>query len=331
MNDSPGGMAVYDPCVETEFVVEPVSRLTPWPVNFEPFLQPAVTASPEGPANFIFPTEHMAAAVSQHMSARGNRQSWSTPQAGQFASCPTSQNLAKWDAMNEVSTDGDPLLEKFMMTKTASACDASDSTAASSVDGDAVRELLIPKGMFDDMSHNSELDSSPSRTQPGMFDDPVISALCTSTQPGIFDDQALRMQPGMFDDQALQMQPGMLDDQACLTSVPDNYGDQSENAFQDPSGTLAINLTYSLGMWSIGSAKHATGNCKPCGFLWKKGCQKAQNCEFCHLCKSDEVKKRKRDKIATRIREEQEQMMWECGADEQAMPNPSPRVLPPLR
>merc|ERR1719359_1658514 len=101
---------------------------------------------------------------------------------------------------------------------------------------------------------------------------------------------------------------------------------------QDTSGTLKLNLTYSLGMWSIGSAKHATGDCKPCGFLWKKGCHKAQNCEFCHLCPEGEVKKRKRDKIAARQAVERSQ--WDCEADdtfEQGLtPQHQPRVLPPL-
>jgi len=271
MNESQVRMGVPDVSDESEFMVQPVARLTPWPVNWEPFL--SSNAQPE----FAFPAEHMA--------TQGN------PQAGQFAACPTSQNLAKWDAMNEMSTDRDPLLEKFMMSKTsfaprpsASACDASDSTAASSVDGDTVRELLIPKGMFDDTTHDSEPDFSPSRMQPCVFDD-----------------------------------------EACSTNVPDDYCDQLE---KDLSGTLPINLTFGLGLWSIGSARHATGDCKPCGFLWKKGCHKAQNCQFCHLCPSDEVKKRKLAKIAARRREEE--MMWQCEDDEQPVSHGEPRVLPPL-
>lgn len=291
VNDNQIGMA--------DFVVQPVSRLDPWPVNWEAFLQPGTV--PEAQSGFVFP--------SQQMPAPGNAQ-WYAGQAGPSAACPTSQNLAEWDAMNEMSGESDPLLEKllnsmdpllekFMKTKKVSgkrgsavACDASDSTAASSLDGDVVRELLLPKGILDEATHNSESDSSP---------------LCM---------------------------PVIVDDQAPLTNVPDDtlgmYScHQADVQPGDTSATLAINLTYSLGMWSIGSAKHATGDCKPCGFLWKKGCHKAQNCEFCHLCPADEVKKRKRDKIATRQREEMEKM-WDCGDEADRSAHQEPRVLPPL-
>lgn len=330
-----GGMTM-----ETEFVVEPISRLNPWQVNWEPFLQPVPV--PDSQGEFVFSLEQMP--------APGNS-TGPTAQAGQSADsvCPTSQNLAKWDAMNEKLGERDPLLEKFLMKKSVCgkrsstlSCDASDSTTASSLDGDAVRELLLPKGMFDDTPHNSERDSSPSRMEPEF-----LSAQCytSSMQPCMVNDEAsltrpqcpdplevLRGMPGdnpEKDTAAIlapsHMQPFMVDDQACWTCVPD------DNVDRDLSATLAINLTYSLGMWSIGSAKHATGDCKPCGFLWKKGCQKAQNCEFCHLCPADEVKKRKRDKIAARQRE-QEQAMWECGDDEQhesmeARPQGEPRAI----
>lgn len=290
MNESKVRLPVHDLSTENEFVVEPVSRLNPWPVNWEPFLHPINVMDPNTQSEFL---------AAEQMCPSGNA-AWSTTQGDQSAACPTSQNLAKWDAINEMSKEMDPLLdplienllEKFLQTKcesgarsSASACDASESTAASSVDGDVVRELLLPKGMFED-AHNSEPDSSPS---------------C--------------------------MQPSIAHDQACPTSVP------NEDLEKDMSGTLKINLTYSLGMWSVGSARHATGDCKPCGFLWKKGCHKAQNCEFCHLCPADEVKKRKRDKIAALQRAEAdaaEQKMWECGDDEQPMSRREPRVIPPL-
>lgn len=187
------------------------------------------------------------------------------------------------------------MTNKNISAGSSAACD--DSTAASSVDGEAVRELLLPKGMFDETPQNSEPDVSPSRMQPQVFDDQVY------------------------------LQPQVFDDQVYSTSVPDDTCYELDD-MTDKSGTLKINLTYSLGMWSIGSARHATGDCKPCGFLWKKGCHKAQNCQFCHLCGSDEVKKRKRDKIEARRREEQ--LMWECGDDEQGMPQDTPRVLPGL-
>mmetsp|Transcript_98822 Transcript_98822/g.176019 ORF Transcript_98822/g.176019 Transcript_98822/m.176019 type:complete len:258 (-) Transcript_98822:192-965(-) len=50
---------------------------------------------------------------------------------------------------------------------------------------------------------------------------------------------------------------------------------------------------------SKGSALHASGRCKPCAWMWKpRGCQNAQQCEYCHLCPEDELKKRKKVKVA---------------------------------
>jgi len=125
-----------------------VSRLTPWPVNWEPFLQP-LTLSPDSQSDFVAPTDRMAFPRETQPCIA---------QAGQFAACPTSQNLAKWDAMNEmdpvIERERDPLLEKFMMKKSifAEGSSSANSTAASSVDGEAVRELLLPKGMFEETS-----------------------------------------------------------------------------------------------------------------------------------------------------------------------------------
>ena len=48
---------------------------------------------------------------------------------------------------------------------------------------------------------------------------------------------------------------------------------------------------------SRGASEHGTGNCKPCAwFHHVEGCRHAQDCEFCHLCPSGEIKKRKKDK-----------------------------------
>jgi len=64
---------------------------------------------------------------------------------------------------------------------------------------------------------------------------------------------------------------------------------------------------------SKGSAKHGTGDCKPCGFFHneKKGCIEKENCRFCHLCGPQERKRRRAQKAETmRIRR---QMASSCG------------------
>jgi hypothetical protein len=58
---------------------------------------------------------------------------------------------------------------------------------------------------------------------------------------------------------------------------------------------------------SIGSADHATGQCRPCAHSWREGgCAKGWSCTFCHLCGVEALKQKKRDKVA-RIRDERRQ------------------------
>lgn len=45
-----------------------------------------------------------------------------------------------------------------------------------------------------------------------------------------------------------------------------------------------------------GSKGHRLNNCKPCAFLFTKGCTNGAKCQFCHLCESGEKKKRQREK-----------------------------------
>lgn len=81
--------------------------------------------------------------------------------------------------------------------------------------------------------------------------------------------------------------------------TPQVFSDSEE---ENKIGKGAISLTDSLGLWSVGSAEHSLGTCKPCAFLWKdeKGCQNGTNCKFCHMCTPGEVKRRKKAKLDMR-------------------------------
>eukprot|EP00747_Dinoflagellata_sp_TGD_P165901 gnl/TRDRNA2_/TRDRNA2_187893_c0_seq1.p1 gnl/TRDRNA2_/TRDRNA2_187893_c0~~gnl/TRDRNA2_/TRDRNA2_187893_c0_seq1.p1 ORF type:complete len:394 (+),score=50.88 gnl/TRDRNA2_/TRDRNA2_187893_c0_seq1:71-1252(+) len=50
---------------------------------------------------------------------------------------------------------------------------------------------------------------------------------------------------------------------------------------------------------SKGSADHdGTGRCRPCAWFWKpQGCKSAYDCEYCHICGEDELRKRKKVKV----------------------------------
>jgi hypothetical protein len=94
------------------------------------------------------------------------------------------------------------------------------------------------------------------------------------------------------------------DEDNSLSTPPSGLSDDEGETQKDMSGTLKISLTDTLGLWSIGSAAHETGSCKPCAFLWKDpknpGCQNGTACTFCHLCPPGEVKARKKQKMFMR-------------------------------
>lgn len=51
---------------------------------------------------------------------------------------------------------------------------------------------------------------------------------------------------------------------------------------------------------SVGSALHASGMCKPCGWFWKPGsCSNGSECRHCHLCPPGELLQRRKEKMAT--------------------------------
>lgn len=52
-----------------------------------------------------------------------------------------------------------------------------------------------------------------------------------------------------------------------------------------------------LALPSMGSAAHGLGACKPCAFLYSKGCQNGPACTFCHVCGPEELKRRRKDKV----------------------------------
>merc|ERR1719469_1017110 len=48
---------------------------------------------------------------------------------------------------------------------------------------------------------------------------------------------------------------------------------------------------------SIGSTFHAAGQCKPCGWFWKRGgCHNGRECRHCHLCPDGVLRSRRKIK-----------------------------------
>lgn len=51
---------------------------------------------------------------------------------------------------------------------------------------------------------------------------------------------------------------------------------------------------------TVGSKGHFDGTCKPCAFLYTKGCGNGASCAFCHLCDAGEKKRRGQQKRAAK-------------------------------
>lgn len=82
------------------------------------------------------------------------------------------------------------------------------------------------------------------------------------------------------------------------TSYVSNYGQRGADidlgfARANPSARGLKELP------SAGSAGHAFGTCKPCGFFYAKGCLNGTACSFCHLCDRGEKKRRQKQKKAS--------------------------------
>lgn len=71
--------------------------------------------------------------------------------------------------------------------------------------------------------------------------------------------------------------------------------DDIDAALPPPPPALMPMIANSLQHPSAGSAKHASGTCRPCAFVHSKGCVSGIECLFCHLCTSDDKRKLKRD------------------------------------
>jgi len=81
-------------------------------------------------------------------------------------------------------------------------------------------------------------------------------------------------------------------DEGCFTDA----GLSSEP--YDTNGRKVLSLSDQLGILSIGSMKHATGNCAPCAFFHTnaRGCVQGRNCTFCHMCPPSRLKVWKKER-----------------------------------
>jgi len=72
--------------------------------------------------------------------------------------------------------------------------------------------------------------------------------------------------------------------------------------------------TFGLGspeLPTIGSVAHTFGKCKPCAFVYKKGCSNGTGCEFCHLCEPGEKRRRLQELLEKRRRRKEQRSQRE--------------------
>lgn len=83
-----------------------------------------------------------------------------------------------------------------------------------------------------------------------------------------------------------------------------------------PPPPLRLSQVPPLELPSQGSAAHYTGECRPCAFLYTKGCSAGTQCNFCHACEAGEKKRRKHEKKeARRAMQEHSSMMEQTGVE----------------
>lgn len=68
-------------------------------------------------------------------------------------------------------------------------------------------------------------------------------------------------------------------------------------------------------MPTVGSAGHNFGNCRPCAFFHKQGCENGTQCKFCHVCVLGEKRRRQKDKKQQILQKKEEKLLRETIAE----------------
>jgi len=136
--------------------------------------------------------------------------------------------------------------------------------------------------------------SSPPSQQPPLFDGswalPMLHAQLYTPQPFVLDLSLALCSPGQAKQQRLPLSDPILD-QLCLPNrlPPQMWAQETVQA--TPEAELG-----SPDCPTVGSKDHWFGTCRPCAFMYTKGCGNGVLCSFCHLCDKDAKKRRSKDK-----------------------------------
>jgi len=149
---------------------------------------------------------------------------------------------------------------------------------------------LLPAGLLDLLGDlESPRSSSPPPQQPPLFDGSWALPMYTP-QPFVLDLSLALCSPGQAKQQRLPLSDPILD-QLCLPNrlPPQMWAQETVQA--TPEAELG-----SPDCPTVGSKDHWFGTCRPCAFMYTKGCGNGVLCSFCHLCDKDAKKRRSKDK-----------------------------------
>eukprot|EP00746_Dinoflagellata_sp_MGD_P160893 gnl/MRDRNA2_/MRDRNA2_87844_c0_seq1.p1 gnl/MRDRNA2_/MRDRNA2_87844_c0~~gnl/MRDRNA2_/MRDRNA2_87844_c0_seq1.p1 ORF type:complete len:283 (+),score=67.34 gnl/MRDRNA2_/MRDRNA2_87844_c0_seq1:82-930(+) len=234
-----------------------------------------------------------------------------------------------------------PSLDAFFQERVISSCPASRMNSIEE-DEEATSSPRSPIGVSTDVKHNANeweytvkntfidfpaWESLRNPSLEGFFHERVLKS-CPASRAQSLDDSPCKALVSGAKEQVYQVEQQALRSislEECLRDIEDKYqnlesyddllstkANSDEDSAAATPGLLsdaeeevkprAISLTSGLGLWSVGSAQHHLGTCKPCAFLWKdaNGCQNGASCIFCHMCPPGEVKQRKKQKLAMR-------------------------------
>eukprot|EP00404_Azadinium_spinosum_P016406 CAMPEP_0180528206 /NCGR_PEP_ID=MMETSP1036_2-20121128/60659_1 /TAXON_ID=632150 /ORGANISM="Azadinium spinosum, Strain 3D9" /LENGTH=235 /DNA_ID=CAMNT_0022541719 /DNA_START=36 /DNA_END=740 /DNA_ORIENTATION=- len=131
------------------------------------------------------------------------------------------------------------------------------------------------------------------RPPPGLSDGDLAETVPPPTPEGW---------SGTQDTSRLSTPAGELVDSSCSTA--DSSGSSAPPSPSQAVVPIRLHLEGALSdpllnqqdvLPSLGSKGHFLGICKPCAFVFKRGCENGSNCEFCHLCPPGTKKFRKRE------------------------------------
>jgi hypothetical protein len=85
---------------------------------------------------------------------------------------------------------------------------------------------------------------------------------------------------------------------ASASSFPNSQRyDYDQPCTTAPASRHVVSLAQALANEPcIGSALHYEAGCKPCVFFHTKGCTRGTECQFCHLCEKDTIKKQRKER-----------------------------------